>query len=387
MNKVVVQIKRFFSRLIVIFQRLFSILETPLRKIFGHKLAIPLLVLTAVIVQNIISTPNFFDISIKNGLLSGYIPSIMDEAGELLIITLGMTLVIAVSGGVDLSVGPIMAIAASFCGLLLNGSEYRTDVFQNPYILALFIGLLAGVLCGAFNGIMVSYLKIQPMIATLILFTAGRSIAKLITHGQTIYIMNPVYKYLGVQIPGVPIRTTILISLLFVILVTLLVKLTSLGLYVQSVGINGSAARLVGLNSNAVKFMAFVICGLLAGVAGLVGSSGVGSVNSGELGMSIEMDAILAVALGGNSLSGGKFSIAGSVIGAYTIQAITTTLYAMNVRPDQLNVFKALIIVVIIVASSEIFKERIKRLIRRILSSIPKSSKKTTVVGGCSDEN
>jgi len=133
--------------------------------------------------------------------------------------------------------------------------------------------------------------------------------------------------------------------------------------------------------------MAFVICGLLAGVAGLVGSSGVGSVNSGELGMSIEMDAILAVALGGNSLSGGKFSIAGSVIGAYTIQAITTTLYAMNVRPDQLNVFKALIIVVIIVASSEIFKERIKRLIRRILSSIPKSSKKTTVVGGCSDEN
>ncbi|MDD3959576.1 MAG: ABC transporter permease [Oscillospiraceae bacterium] len=387
MNKVVVQIKRFFSRLIVIFQRLFSILETPLRKIFGHKLAIPLLVLTAVIVQNIISTPNFFDISIKNGLLSGYIPSIMDEAGELLIITLGMTLVIAVSGGVDLSVGPIMAIAASFCGLLLNGSEYRTDVFQNPYILALFIGLLGGVLCGAFNGIMVSYLKIQPMIATLILFTAGRSIAKLITHGQTIYIMNPVYKYLGVQIPGVPIRTTILISLLFVILVTLLVKLTSLGLYVQSVGINGSAARLVGLNSNAVKFMAFVICGLLAGVAGLVGSSGVGSVNSGELGMSIEMDAILAVALGGNSLSGGKFSIAGSVIGAYTIQAITTTLYAMNVRPDQLNVFKALIIVVIIVASSEIFKERIKRLIRRILSSIPKSSKKTTVVGGCSDEN
>lgn len=387
MNKVVVQIKRFFSRLIVIFQRLFSILETPLRKIFGHKLAIPLLVLTAVIVQNIISTPNFFDISIKNGLLSGYIPNIMDEAGELLIITLGMTLVIAVSGGVDLSVGPIMAIAASFCGLLLNGSEYRTDVFQNPYILALFIGLLGGVLCGAFNGIMVSYLKIQPMIATLILFTAGRSIAKLITHGQTIYIMNPVYKYLGVQIPGVPIRTTILISLLFVILVTLLVKLTSLGLYVQSVGINGSAARLVGLNSNAVKFMAFVICGLLASVAGLVGSSGVGSVNSGELGMSIEMDAILAVALGGNSLSGGKFSIAGSVIGAYTIQAITTTLYAMNVRPDQLNVFKALIIVVIIVASSEIFKERIKRLIRRILSSIPKSSKKTTVVGGCSDEN
>lgn len=342
------------------------------RKIFGHKLAIPLLVLMAVVVQNIITTPNFFDISITNGLLSGYIPNILDEAAELIIITLGMTLVIAVSGGVDLSVGPTMAIAASFCGLLLNGSEYRTDVFQNPYILAIFIGLLGGALCGAFNGIMVSYLKIQPMIATLILFTAGRSIAKQITHGQTIYIMNPVYKWLGVQIPGVPVRTTIIVSMVFVLLVVLLIKLTSLGLFVQSVGINNSAARLVGLNSRVVKFMVFVICGVLAGAAGLVGSSSVGSVNSGELGMSIEMDAILAVALGGNSLSGGKFSIAGSVIGAYTIQAITTTLYAMNVRADQLNVFKAVIIVVIIVASSEIFKERIKKLFIRLKRLLPK---------------
>lgn len=342
------------------------------RKIFGHKLAIPLLVLMAVVVQNIITTPNFFDISITNGLLSGYIPNILDEAAELIIITLGMTLVIAVSGGVDLSVGPTMAIAASFCGLLLNGSEYRTDVFQNPYILAIFIGLLGGALCGAFNGIMVSYFKIQPMIATLILFTAGRSIAKQITHGQTIYIMNPVYKWLGVQIPGVPVRTTIIVSMVFVLLVVLLIKLTSLGLFVQSVGINNSAARLVGLNSRVVKFMVFVICGVLAGAAGLVGSSSVGSVNSGELGMSIEMDAILAVALGGNSLSGGKFSIAGSVIGAYTIQAITTTLYAMNVRADQLNVFKAVIIVVIIVASSEIFKERIKKLFIRLKRLLPK---------------
>jgi galactofuranose transport system permease protein len=101
------------------------------------------------------------------------------------------------------------------------------------------------------------------------------------------------------------------------------------GFYNEGVGINGSASRLVDLNSRVIKFMAFVICGILAG---LVGSSSVGSVNSGELGLGREMDAILAVALGGNLLSGGKFSITGSVIGAYTIQAITTTLYAMNVR-------------------------------------------------------
>ncbi len=350
-----------------------------IRRLLSNRLTIPLLVLLVVMVQNVITTPNFFEISINNGLISGYIPNIMDEAGELIIITLGMTLVIAVSGGVDLSVGPIMAIAASFCGLLLNGSEYRTAVFHNPYFLAIFVGLIGGALCGAFNGFLVARLKIQPMIATLILFTAGRSIAKQITHGQTIYIMNPVYKWLGVQIPGIPIRTTILVSIAFIILVVLIIKLTSLGLYVQSVGINGSAARLVGLNSRVIKFMAFVICGILAGAAGLVGSSSVGSVNSGELGMSIEMDAILAVALGGNSLGGGKFSIAGSVIGAYTIQAITTTLYAMNIRADQLNVFKAIIIIVIIVASSDVFKEKIKRFFRSI-------SRKSVPVGGLSDE-
>lgn len=345
------------------------------KSIFSSRLTFSLMVLLVVLVQNILTTPSFFKITITNGLLSGYIPNILDEASELIIVTLGMTLVTAASGGQDISAGSIMAIAASFCGLLLNGAEYRTDVFHSPYILALIVGVLGGALCGAFNGFLVSRLKMQPMITSLILFTAGRSIAKQITHGQTIYIMNPVYKYLGVQIPGVPIRTTILVSILMVVIVVLLTKLTSLGLYIQSVGINGSSARLVGLNSDTIKFMVFVIYGALAGVAGLVGSSSVGSVNSGELGLGIEMDAILAVALGGNMLGGGKFSIAGSVIGAYTIQAITTTLYAMSVRADQLNVFKAFIIIVIIVASSDVFKEKIKKLTRRIFT-------KNVAVGG-----
>ncbi len=338
------------------------------RKLLGSRLTLSLVILLIVVVQNIITTPTFFNISITNGLITGYIPDILDEAGLLVIVTMGMTLVIAATGGVDISVGSIMAISASFCGLLLNGAEYRTDIFHSPYFLALLIGLLGGALCGAFNGFLVSGLKIQPMIATLILFTAGRSIAKQITHGQTIYNMNPVFKYLGVQIPGIPVRTTIIISAVIVILTALLTKLTSLGLYIQSVGINGSSSRLVGLNSRAVKFMAFVICGTLAGAAGLVGSSSLGSVNSGELGLGIEMDAILAVALGGNMLGGGKFSIAGSVIGAYTIQSITTTLYAMNVRADQLYVFKAIIIIIIIIASSDVFKERFKKAARRVFS-------------------
>lgn len=343
--------------------------QGPLYKRFlKSRLTFPVVVLLIVVVQNIITTPTFFNISYTNGLISGYIPNILDEASELVIVTLGMTLVTAVSGGQDISVGSIMAIAASFCGLMLNGPEYRTEVFHNPYILAILIGLLGGALCGAFNGFMVSVLKIQPMIASLILFTAGRSIAKQITHGQTIYIMNPAFKWLGVQIPGIPLRTTIIIAILMIVIVVLVTKLTSLGMYIESVGINGAASRLVGLNSSVIKFMAFVFCGILAGVAGLVGSSGVGSVNSGELGLSIEMDAILAVALGGNMLGGGKFSIAGSVIGAYTVQAITTTLYAMNVRADQLKVFKAVIIIIIIVAGSEVFKGKLKQLANKIFA-------------------
>jgi simple sugar transport system permease protein len=335
-------------------------------KILKSQLLFSLALLFILMIQNIITTPDFFHITITNGLISGYIPNILDQASTLVIVTLGMTLVTAVSGGQDISVGAIMAISASFCGLLLNGSEYRTEVFHNPYGYAIIAGLLGGAVCGAFNGFMVAYLKIQPMIASLILFTSGRSIAKVITHGQTVYIMNPVFKYLGVQIPGFPLRTTIIVTVVMILLVLLLVKGTSFGLFIKSIGVNSSAAYLIGLNSRAIKLITFIICGVLAGVAGLVGSSGVGSVNAGELGLGVELDAILAVALGGNMLGGGKFSIAGSVIGAYTIQTITTTLYAMNVRADQLYVFKAAIIVIIIVVSSDVFNDKFKKLTGKI---------------------
>ena len=337
------------------------------KKILGSRIIFSLALLLIIMLQNIITTPTFFHISITNGLLSGYIPIILDQASKLVIVTLGMTLVTAVSGGQDISVGSIMAISAAFCGLLLNGPEYRTEIFHSPYALAITAGLLGGALCGAFNGFLVAILRIQPMIASLILFTCGRSIAKLITHSQTVYIMNPVFKYLGVQIPGVPIRTTIIVSIIMVVIVVAVIRLTSLGINIESIGINSSAARLVGINSTFIKFMTFVICGVLCAVAGLMGSSSLGSVNSDELGKFIELDAILAVALGGTLLGGGKFTIAGSIIGAYTIQAITTTLYAMQVKADQLNVFKAIIIVVLIILSSEVFKEKVGKFTQKTL--------------------
>ena len=354
-------------------------------RILENRLTFSLSLLFIILIQNILTTPNFFEIGLTQRLdgrllISGYIPDILDQASYLVIVTLGMTLVTAVSGGQDISVGAIMAVAASFCGLMLNGPEYRTDIFQNPLWLAIIVGLLGGALCGGFNGFLVSVLKIQPMIASLILFTCGRSIAKLITYSQTIYITNPDYQSLAVQVGNTPIRTTIIVSILMVIIVTAVVKLTSLGLNIESIGINSNASRLVGINSTRIKLVTFILCGVLCGVAGMMRSSSVQSVNSAEIGLGIELDAILAVAMGGTLLSGGKFSIAGSVISAYTIQAITTTLYANNVRADQLNVFKAVIIVIIIVSSSEVFKEKLKLLAARVV--MLKNSAATAKVRG-----
>ncbi len=130
-------------------------------------------------------------------------------------------------------------------------------------------------------------------------------------------------------------------------------------LYIESVGINGKAARLVGLNSTMIKFLTYVICGVLAGIAGIVASSRIYSADANNIGLNLEMDAILAVALGGNFLGGGKFSLIGSVIGAYTIQALTTTLYAMNVKADQLPVYKAIVVVIIVTLQSDVFKKYI----------------------------
>ena len=329
------------------------------------RVSFSLVVLLIVVVQNLATTPGFFSMGIRNGIWSGYIPIILDQASELVMVSLAMMLITAVAGGQDISVGSIMAIAASFSGVLLNGDLYRSDVYQNPYILALLAGLLGGAACGAFNGFMVSALRIQPLIASLILFIAGRSLAKMITFGNTIYIMNPTYKYLGVQIPGVPIRTPLLITIVVVAAVLLLIKKTSLGLYIESIGVNSSASRLVGLNSSAIKFMTYILGGLLCAVAGLVGASRVATVNSGELGLGIELNAILAVAIGGTLLNGGKFSIAGTIIGAYTIQAITTTLYAMNVTSETINVYKAVIIIIIVVVSSNVFRARFRGLFRK----------------------
>ena len=334
--------------------------KSKFKKITSARLFLPVVCLIAVLLINVIKTPDFFNITIRNGVFYGYVIDVINRASELVILAVGMTLVTAASGGQDISVGAVMAVAAAVCCQILSGGASSVTAYQNSLILAVIAALLAAALCGAFNGFLVAKLNIQPMVATLILYTAGRGIAQLVTNGQITYIRVPSFQMAGGYIGKSPVPTPVLFAIVTVVIVALILKKTALGLYIESVGINGKAARLVGLNSTMIKFLTYVICGVLAGIAGLVASSRIYSADANNIGLNMELDAILAVAIGGNSFGGGKFSLIGSVIGAYTIQALTTTLYAMNVKADQLPVYKAIVVIIIVTLQSDVFKKFIE---------------------------
>lgn len=333
------------------------------KEIVRKQLFLPIFALCLMLVINVLITPSFFKISIQNGVLYGYTIDIINRASELVILAIGMTLVAASSRGADISVGAVSAVAAAICVRLL-GSSYENYAISP--ILAIIICLLVALLCGAFNGFLVARLRIQAMVATLILFTAGRGIAQLISareingkmvSGQILYVRMESFKSIGGFLPGVVIPTPVFIAAAFVIITWLVLKKTALGMYIQTVGINPKAGRLVGINSVLVIFFCFVFCGLCSGLAGVIAASRIYSSDANNIGLNMELDAILAVALGGNSLSGGKFSLIGSVIGAITIQALTTSLYAMGVTADQLPVYKAIAVILIVAIQSDELKK------------------------------
>lgn len=326
-----------------------------LKKLTSMRLFLPIMCLLVIIIVATITIPGFLTLSLKNGVPYGYPVDVINRASELVILAVGMTLVTAASGGQDISVGAVMAVAAAVCCQILSGGEVSVTSLSAPIIVAFLAAAAASALCGAFNGFLVAKLNIQPMVATLILYTAGRGIAQLITNGQITYIRVDSYQIFGSYIGKFPVPTPVIIAVVVVVLTYVILKRTALGLYIESVGINATASRLVGLNSTMIKFLTYIICGILAGVAGFVASSRIYSADANNIGLNLEMDAILAVALGGNVLGGGKFSLMGSVIGAYTIQALTTVLYGMSVSSDQLPVYKAIVVVIIVVLQSPVF--------------------------------
>ena len=342
----------------------------------NSQLLIPLIAILLLVIFNLIRDPSFFSVGISSNnkgdpVLQGNLISILNGASELVILAMGMTLVTAASGGQDISVGALAAIAGSvFVKVLKSGSVTGSTV------LAAFLACCAAAMVfGAFNGSLVSFFRIQPMIATLILFTCGRSIAYWINGGATPTIESPILNAIGSFIPGVPIPTPILIVIVVGILFALLFRFTTLGLYIQTVGINQGAARLNGINSVGIKLLSFIFLGACCAVAGTIGVSRLGLINHETLLINIEMDAILAVAIGGNSLGGGKFRLLGSILGAYAIQALTITLYAMKVPSTDVKAYKAVVIIILVTMGSPVVKNSMSRFWKKLRDRRPAAEK------------
>jgi simple sugar transport system permease protein len=348
--------------------------------IIVHKqIFIPLAALFILVVFNFVADlivndgTSFFEITYgmsKEGyhVLSGNLITVIDNASELVLLAIGMTLVTAASGGQDISVGAVIAIAGSVILRIVCGDGSDANTLQAPIILAFFAACIVAMLFGAFNGMLVAYFKIQPMVATLILFTAGRSIAAWINNNELPVMNAPSFGYFGKFIPGIAIPTPVLIAVAGMILIGLVLKFTNLGLYAQSVGINPNSSRLNGINPEVIKLITYVILGFFVAIAGLIKVSRVQSINYSVIAKDIEMDAILAVALGGNPLGGGKFNIWASILGAYVIQMLTTTLFRYNVDATALPAYKAVVVVVLVVLSAPVVRERLNRFFASLKS-------------------
>ena len=331
------------------------------------QLLVPLFALLVLVLFNLIRDPSFFSVELSannNGdpVLKGNLISILNGASELAILAMGMTLVTAASGGQDISVGALATIAAS---VFIKTQRSAGAITGSSMLLGFLACCGVAMLFGCFNGTLVSVFHIQPMIATLILFTCGRSIAYWINGGASPTVDSPLVTAVGSFIPGIPVPTPILIVIFMGILFALAFRFTNLSLYLQTVGINEGAARLNGINAVGMKLLSFVILGICCAFAGTIGACRLSMVNHEMLLLDIEMDAILAVAIGGNSLGGGKFNMIGTIIGAYVIQALTITLYAMKVPSTDIKAYKALVIIALVVVGSPVVKQKVTQFWNR----------------------
>ncbi|QBD80040.1 ABC transporter permease [Ktedonosporobacter rubrisoli] len=254
------------------------------------------------------------------------------------IVATGMTLVIG-TGGIDLSVGSVMAIAGALGPIIFLHMD--NQLLGNT--LAILLPILAACVCGAFNGWLITRFDIQPIIATLILFIAGRGIAQVMTNGMNQEFVNPGFEWLGKgKLLGLPFQAYVMIVI--VMFFMLVVRHTTFGRYILATGGNASAARLAGIPVARTKLATYIIAGLLAGLAGLIVVALNGQSNPSQVGLNYELNAIAAVAVGGTPLIGGQAKIVGTFIGALIIQLIYTALVGNNVSADIAQVINAALI-------------------------------------------
>ncbi|MFG1779613.1 ABC transporter permease [Micromonospora sp. NPDC049048] len=343
-----------------------------LRPLTGHRLFWPVLVLVVMILANAVYRPGFLSVEVKNGQLYGTLVDILRLSAPLMLVALGMTLVIA-TGGIDLSVGSICAIAGAVACLHISAAPDQNSPSTVFTALALAFG--AALALGAWNGVLVAVIGIQPIIATLILMVAGRGVAQLVTEGQILTINSGPYRAIGLG-HFLTLPLAILIALGVALLVAALTRRTALGLIVESVGGNAEASRLAGIRSGRVVFLVYVVSAACAAIAGFMMTANVSSADGNAAGLWVELDAILAVVIGGTSLAGGRFFLGGTILGALIIQTLTTTVYAMNVSPQTALLFKAVVVIAVCLIQSPAFRARFRRRGgRRPGSAVPRREK------------
>lgn len=338
------------------------------RAVARHRLFWPLVTLVLLLAVNAGLNPGFWQLQWRDGHLYGSVIDILNRAAPLALVAIGMTLVIA-TRGIDISVGAVVAISAAVVALMIGGDLVVKDgtqaqVSRYPMGLAIVAALAVAALCGLWNGLLVARVGMQPIIATLILMVAGRGIAQLMTGGQIITVYYEPFFFLGNGfLFGLPFSLFIVAAVWGVL--ALLMTRTALGLFIESIGINPAASRVAGLRERLITVCVYVVCGFAAGVAGLVVSSNVKSADGNNAGMLMELDAILAVTLGGTALTGGRFSLAGSVIGALIIQTLTSTIYSIGVPPEINLVVKAAVVFVVMLLQSPEFRAGMAALVIR----------------------
>src|SRR3954447_13373582 len=260
---------------------------------------------------------------------------LLRQAAPIAIVAIGMAIVIG-TAGIDLSVGSVMAIAGQVGATLV--------LHDKPFLLAIVTALLVSALCGVFNGTLVARFGVQPIIATLILFIAGRGIAQLITSGQLQPLSNPDFQAIGLARPfGVPAQ--VIIAFVVAVVAWLVMRLTVFGRHVLAVGGNETASRLAGVPAGRVKLLVYVGSGFLAGLVGLIAVSANSASDANNTGVGIELDAIAAVAVAGTPLTGGKVTVWGAVVGAVMLKLLQNTLIAHGITKEVAQMIEGAVII------------------------------------------
>ncbi len=340
-----------------------------------HRLVWPVVILLVLLVSNVFFTPSFFSIAMKNDHLYGSLIDILRSGAPLIIVGIGMTVVIA-TGGIDLSVGAVVALSGS---IAVSQISKLGDQNSTAGVLgACGIAVVISMLCGLWNGVLVAVLGIQPIVATLILMVGGRGLAQLISDGQIVTIVSSPYKLIGGGY-WLTVPFSVIVAVAIVTLSAVVSRRTAFGLLLESVGGNAEASRLAGIRSRSIVLLAYVFSGFCAGIAGLMISSNVSSADANNMGLWYELDAILAVVIGGTALIGGRYLLAGTVVGALVIQTLTTTIYTIGIPPETTLLFKALVVTVVCLLQSPAFRAKVFRRRSRPSGATPRPPATTTV--------